>query len=202
MQFREGSFRGPRPTCPKDPKHRVHRHGTYERYQDCDNHRRLSVERFLCPRCGITLSVLPKNRLPYLALNTRVLQSDFDARASGTDPPEPCSEKERGCLRRAFKRLRRPSRSSMRFAWPNDSTHQTKCQRVLEGAKATGQPRRYSPVVGQKVQHLTFGRLPLPAAQILSGLFAQRGVGLDAGVDPTERYCLSRWELSGRLAGV
>ena len=105
MQFREGSFHGPRPTCPKDPKHRVHRHGFYERYQDCDSHRRLSIERFLCPRCGITLSVLPKNRLPYLAVNTTMLESDFDARASGTDPPEPCSEKERGCLRRAFERF-------------------------------------------------------------------------------------------------
>jgi hypothetical protein len=47
---------------------------------------------------GRTLSVLPKNRLPYIALNTTILESDFDARASGTDPP-PASEKERGCLR-------------------------------------------------------------------------------------------------------
>jgi hypothetical protein len=33
-----------------------------------------------------------------------MLESDFDARASGTDPPTH-SEKERGCLRRAFKRF-------------------------------------------------------------------------------------------------
>ena len=104
MQFREGSFHGPRPTCPKDPKHRVHRHGSYERYEDCDSQRRSGIKRFLCPRCGITLSVLPKNRLPYVAVNTTRLESDFDARASGTDPP-PYSEKERGCLRRAFKRF-------------------------------------------------------------------------------------------------
>jgi hypothetical protein len=104
MQLREGSFYRPRPTCPKDPKQRVHRHGFYERYVDCDSQRRSRIERFLCPRCGRTLSVLPKNRLPYIALNTPIVESEFDARASGTDPP-PSSEKERGCLRRAFERF-------------------------------------------------------------------------------------------------
>ena len=58
----------------------------------------------LSPRCGRTLSVLPKNRLPYIALNTAIVESEFDARASGTDPPSR-SEKERGCLRRAFERF-------------------------------------------------------------------------------------------------
>jgi hypothetical protein len=33
-----------------------------------------------------------------------MVEADFDARASGTDPPA-ASEKERGCLRRAFDRL-------------------------------------------------------------------------------------------------
>ena len=35
----------------------------------------------------------PKNRLPYIALNTTILELDFDGRASGTDPPS-SSEKE------------------------------------------------------------------------------------------------------------
>jgi hypothetical protein len=104
MQLRQGSFQGLRPTCPKDPKQRVHRHGAYQRYADCDSPRRLRIERFRCPRCGRTFSVLPKNRLPYLALNTTSLEAEFDARASGTDPP-PRGEKERGCLRRAFGRF-------------------------------------------------------------------------------------------------
>jgi hypothetical protein len=72
-----------------------------ERFEDCDSQRRSRIERFVCPRCGRTLSVLPKNRLPYIAVNTTILESDFDARASGTDPPGR-SEKERGRLRRAF----------------------------------------------------------------------------------------------------
>ena len=104
MQLREESFVGSRPACPKDPEQRVYRHGCYERYVDCNSQRRLRVERFLCPRCGRTLSVLPKSRLPYIALSTAMVEADFDARASGTDPPT-ASEKERGCLRRALDRL-------------------------------------------------------------------------------------------------
>src|SRR3982074_2766832 len=104
MQLREGSFHGPRPTCPEHPKQRVHRHGFYVRFENCDSQQRLRIERFVCPRCGRTLSVLPKNRLPYIALNTTIVESEFDARASGTDPP-PSSEKEGGCLRRAFERF-------------------------------------------------------------------------------------------------
>jgi hypothetical protein len=98
------SFEGSRPSCPRHPDQRVHRHGSYERYENCDSHQRSPIERFVCPRCGRTLSVLPKNRLPYVAVNTTILESDFDARASGTDPPS-SSEKERGCLRRAFERF-------------------------------------------------------------------------------------------------
>jgi hypothetical protein len=104
MQFREGSFQGSRPACLQDPKQRVHRHGAYERYAGCDGQRRLRIERFRCPRCGRTFSVLPQDRLPYLAVNTTRLEAEFDARASGTDPP-PTKEKERGCLRRAWQRF-------------------------------------------------------------------------------------------------
>src|SRR5258707_15433839 len=75
MQLREGSFHGPRPTCPEHPKHLVHRHGFYVRFENGDSQRRLRIERFVCPRCGRTLSVLPKNRLPYIALNTTIVES-------------------------------------------------------------------------------------------------------------------------------
>jgi hypothetical protein len=85
-------------------KQRVHRHGFYVRFENCDSQRRSRIERFVCPRCGRTLSVLPKNRLPYIALSTTIVESEFDVRASGTDPLSR-SEKERGCLRRAFERF-------------------------------------------------------------------------------------------------
>jgi len=104
MQFREGSFAQPMPACPRDPGQRVHRHGCYQRYADCQSQQRIAIPRFRCPRCGLTLSVLPSQKLPYIAPSSDQLQGDFDAMASGTDPP-PASEKERGCLRRAWKRL-------------------------------------------------------------------------------------------------
>src|SRR5260370_38080365 len=108
MQLREGSFHGPRPTCPEHPKQGVHRHGFYVRFENCDSQRRLRIERFVCPRCGRTLSVLPKNRLPYIALNTTIVESEFDARASGTDPPS-STEKDRLSLPPPFKRSPPPA---------------------------------------------------------------------------------------------
>jgi hypothetical protein len=64
------------------------------------------MQRFLCPPCGHTVSVLPCNRLPYRPLEVERLQSHFDAQAkvgTGLDPPpEPI---EAGCLRRAWDRF-------------------------------------------------------------------------------------------------
>src|SRR6201994_5001595 len=104
MQLREGSFHEPRPACPEHPKVRVHRHGFYLRFENCDSQRRLRIERFVCPRCGRTLSVLPKNRLPYIALDTTIVESEFDARVWGSNPPSR-SKKGRGCLRQALDRF-------------------------------------------------------------------------------------------------
>jgi transposase-like protein len=74
MQLREGSFYEPRPACPEHPKQRVHRHGFYVRFESCDSQQRLRIERFVCPRCGRTLSILPKKIGPnltcqYVSLN-------------------------------------------------------------------------------------------------------------------------------------
>ncbi len=104
VQFREDSPAITAPFCPRHPQRRMHRHGCYERYADCDSHKRDSIQRYLCARCGLTVSVLPCEKLPYLAVSTSKMQREFDAVASGTDPP-PHTEKERGCLRRAWKRL-------------------------------------------------------------------------------------------------
>ena len=64
------------------------------------------IFRFLCPRCGHTVSVLPPLRLTYRPLELERLQGFFDAQAkvsSGLDPPP--GPVEAGCLQRAWNRF-------------------------------------------------------------------------------------------------
>lgn len=81
----------------------MHRHGNYHRYAKPTGQEKFAVQRFLCPQCGHTVSVLPENRLTYRPLKVDRLQGAFDAQAkvsSGLDPPpEPV---EAGCLQRAW----------------------------------------------------------------------------------------------------
>ena len=62
------------------------------------------IQRFLCPPCGLTVSVLPAHRLPYRAVRVERLEADFDCRAGirpqGPDPPP--GVVEAGCLQRAW----------------------------------------------------------------------------------------------------
>jgi hypothetical protein len=84
----------------------MHRHGNYHRYAHPTGAEKFAVSRFLCVRCGHTVSVLPPNRLTYRSLQVHRLQGAFDAQAkvsSGLDPPpEPV---EAGCLQRAWTRF-------------------------------------------------------------------------------------------------
>lgn len=84
----------------------MHRHGGYQRYAKPTGRENFWIQRFLCPRCGHTVSVLMSNRLTYRPLEVDRLQSAFDAQAgvsSGLDPPpEPV---EAGCLQRAWTRF-------------------------------------------------------------------------------------------------
>ena len=63
----------------------VHKHGCYERYADpADGKRkdeRERIQRYLCPPCGLTFSVLLPHRLPYRPVRAERLQEDFDQRA-------------------------------------------------------------------------------------------------------------------------
>src|ERR1700730_14588351 len=71
MQLREGSFHEPRSACPEHPKQRVHRHGFYLRFENCDSQRRLRIER-LCVRVAEELSVFcPKTGFPTLPWTPR-----------------------------------------------------------------------------------------------------------------------------------
>ncbi len=64
------------------------------------------MQRFLCPHCGRTVSVLPAHRLTYRPVLVGRLQGAFDAQAevsSGLDPPpEPV---EASCVQRAWTRF-------------------------------------------------------------------------------------------------
>ena len=97
---------GERPCCPRGCSRRLHRHGGYERYARPSGEERLAVPRYWCPECGLTLSVLPVECLPYRSLEGGRLEAFFDAQAgirSGPDPPP--GELEAGCLRRAWARF-------------------------------------------------------------------------------------------------
>jgi hypothetical protein len=109
----------------------VHRHGTYERYADAagagaaveaaiapgakrprkkqkrKQDDQESIQRYCCPPCGRTFSVLPPHRLPYRPIRAERLQGDFDQRAGiqtqGLDPPPRAAEEQ--CLNRAWHAL-------------------------------------------------------------------------------------------------
>ena len=106
IQIRENSFSGQRPECPKGCRQRLHRHGAYSRFKGVDGTQFHWVQRFCCPSCRRTVSVLPECFLPYRSVPVDRLQAHLDRKAgigSGLDPPP--SEREAGCLKRAWSRF-------------------------------------------------------------------------------------------------
>lgn len=64
------------------------------------------VQRFLCPRCLRTTSVLPPDRLPYRPWSESRLGADFHRRAgTGSGPDPPPGELEAEGFKRAWIRL-------------------------------------------------------------------------------------------------
>ena len=64
------------------------------------------MSRYWCPVCGVTVSVLPVDRLPYRPVEGGRVEAFFDAQAGikcGPDPPPELLEA--GCLRRAWTRF-------------------------------------------------------------------------------------------------
>ena len=108
MQTRASLLNGERPSCPVDVKHCVHHNGAYYRYANCEDvEKAVKVLRYLCCRCGHTISVLPDEMLPYRPLSAELVEGQFDTR-SGEQPEEAeLTEKESGCLKRAWHRFTR-----------------------------------------------------------------------------------------------
>jgi hypothetical protein len=106
MQIRISCFKGDRPSCPIDPRHQVDRHGIYRRCANCDDNEKEAIDRFLCRPCGRTISVLPDHFLPYRAVSVPLVQKHFDVQANpGQVQEPPATEKEKGCLKRAWARF-------------------------------------------------------------------------------------------------
>ena len=106
MQIRLASLHSKRPSCVLNPNHVVHRHGTYERYANCNDRQTEDIGRFLCVPCGRTISVLPDHFLPYRSVPVPLVQQYFDAQAGVGSSQEPLlTENEKGCLKRAWNRF-------------------------------------------------------------------------------------------------
>jgi hypothetical protein len=107
MQIRASNLNGDRPTCPLDASHTVHAHGSYQRYANCDDERKIDIPVFLCLPCGRTISVVPDHVLPYRAVAAPLVEQHFDNQANpGQSLEPPATEKEKGCLKRAWARFK------------------------------------------------------------------------------------------------
>jgi hypothetical protein len=106
IQIRADSFSGERPACARGCPNRLHRHGGYQRYAQAEGQERVAVPRYLCPDCGLTISVLPVERLPYRPGAGPRLSAYFTAPGGiGSAPDPPPGQLEAGCLRRAWTRF-------------------------------------------------------------------------------------------------
>ena len=66
----------------------------------------MAVQRYWCPECELTLSVLAVERLPYRPVEGPRLEAFFNAQAGiGSGPDPPPGPLEAGCLRRAWTRF-------------------------------------------------------------------------------------------------
>lgn len=64
------------------------------------------MQRYLCVGCGITVSVLPAECLPYRPVPVPRVEAYFNERAeAGSGPDPPPEALEAGCLRRAWSRF-------------------------------------------------------------------------------------------------
>ena len=93
---------GDRPECPVDRRHKVHRHGSYDRYKGPESAEQEAVDRFLCVPCGQTVSVMDDQRLPYRSIRVDRLECWLNRQFNGGPEPPAMREVERGCMERAL----------------------------------------------------------------------------------------------------
>lgn len=79
MQLGEETLSKGIPECPKcqsRKKIRMHRHGSYSSKRRGGK----PIQRFCCPRCGLTCTVLPVGMVPYRSSSVKELEVQFDQR--------------------------------------------------------------------------------------------------------------------------
>jgi hypothetical protein len=88
---------------------RLHRHGRYPRYRGLEGERAVWVQRYLCPQCRKTWSVIPPDMMPYLSVPVRRFEALSDAAlaalADGNPRPPPATVKEQSFIRRQLRKL-------------------------------------------------------------------------------------------------
>jgi len=87
---------------------RLQKHGCYRRYRGVEGNRDVVVQRYLCPRCGRTWSVIPEGMMAYRSLEVGRFEELADERfglADGDARPPPATENEEGCIGGALKVL-------------------------------------------------------------------------------------------------
>ena len=84
MQVRNSTTKDGVPACPfshERVERCIHRHGNYQRYESPEGDAKRGIPRFLCLLSGRTISVIPDDMLPYWAVSTEQIQSDFDGKS-------------------------------------------------------------------------------------------------------------------------
>jgi hypothetical protein len=90
----------------------MHRHGCYTRFVHPQGKETRRIQRYLCPRCGHTISIAPTDSLPYRPLEAHRLEAFLDQQVGlGCGPGPPLSLTEAGCLERAWSRFQKRSGS-------------------------------------------------------------------------------------------
>jgi hypothetical protein len=111
MQVYESSLgEDRRPCAPKDCAacggcRTLHRNGSYLRYRGTEGGERVAVQLYVCPQCGLTVSVIPEGMFPYRSMPVarfeELVDESTNLAGDGARPP-PATQIEAGCIRRAL----------------------------------------------------------------------------------------------------
>jgi hypothetical protein len=155
------------PRCPRAKAIRMHRHGSYRRKRGGG----ARVERFCCPVCRLSCTVLPPGLLPYRSSSVQQLEQHFDQRLA-VESVVSAVQRPRA-LERALQRLRPSPVAVVRPAGPPDQPRPGEPATTL--ASPAQDPRLAgddSRAAARPLWHLAAERLPLPesrAGVVLAG---------------------------------